>query len=181
MVVTEQIEALEALGLSPVQFLVVPRLIAMVVILPLLTLIGDIVAIVGGMYLANKTAHISYGEFFLRYGRAALLTITSKECSKRYSSRHHRHHRLLSGSRRARGRSGCRKSDDGCGRYLDHPHFHYELRAFADLIRYERQMTNFAKLDAVTLKYGEKVVLQNCTLEVREHAITCLIGLSGAG
>jgi phospholipid/cholesterol/gamma-HCH transport system permease protein len=72
MVVTEQIEALEALGLSPVQFLVVPRLIAMVVILPLLTIVGDIVAIVGGMYLANKTAHIPYGEFInsVRQGSA---------------------------------------------------------------------------------------------------------------
>lgn len=40
---------------------------------------------------------------------------------------------------------------------------------------------NFATLDAVTLKYGEKVVLQNCSLEVKQHAITCLIGLSGAG
>jgi phospholipid/cholesterol/gamma-HCH transport system ATP-binding protein len=40
---------------------------------------------------------------------------------------------------------------------------------------------NFATLDAVTLKYGEKVILQNCSLEIREQAITCLIGLSGAG
>jgi phospholipid/cholesterol/gamma-HCH transport system ATP-binding protein len=40
---------------------------------------------------------------------------------------------------------------------------------------------NFATLDAVTLRYGEKVVLQNCSLEIKEHAITCLIGLSGAG
>jgi phospholipid/cholesterol/gamma-HCH transport system permease protein len=46
MVVTEQIEALEALGLSPVQMLVVPRLIALVL-----------------MYLAHNTANISYGEF----------------------------------------------------------------------------------------------------------------------
>lgn len=38
-----------------------------------------------------------------------------------------------------------------------------------------------AKLDDVTLKYGDKVVLQNCTLEVVEGAITCIIGLSGAG
>jgi phospholipid/cholesterol/gamma-HCH transport system ATP-binding protein len=42
-------------------------------------------------------------------------------------------------------------------------------------------MMNFATLDAVTLRYGEKVVLQNCSLEIKEHAITCLIGLSGAG
>ncbi len=40
---------------------------------------------------------------------------------------------------------------------------------------------NFAKISGVTLKYGEKVVLQNCSLEIKERAITCLIGLSGAG
>ncbi len=63
MVVTEQIEALEALGLSPVQFLVVPRLLALMLMLPLLTIFADVVSIIGGMYLANKTAHISYSEF----------------------------------------------------------------------------------------------------------------------
>jgi phospholipid/cholesterol/gamma-HCH transport system ATP-binding protein len=40
---------------------------------------------------------------------------------------------------------------------------------------------NFASIRGVTLKYGEKVVLQNCSLEIQERAITCLIGLSGAG
>ena len=40
---------------------------------------------------------------------------------------------------------------------------------------------NLATIDRVTLKYGEKVVLQNCSLDVVEGAITCLIGLSGAG
>jgi phospholipid/cholesterol/gamma-HCH transport system ATP-binding protein len=40
---------------------------------------------------------------------------------------------------------------------------------------------SFASIRGVTLKYGEKVVLQNCSLEVVEGAITCLIGLSGAG
>jgi phospholipid/cholesterol/gamma-HCH transport system permease protein len=63
MVVTEQIEALEALGLSPVQMLVVPRLIALVVMLPLLTIFADIVSIVGGMVLAKNAAGISYEEF----------------------------------------------------------------------------------------------------------------------
>jgi phospholipid/cholesterol/gamma-HCH transport system ATP-binding protein len=41
--------------------------------------------------------------------------------------------------------------------------------------------TNFATIESVTLKFGEKVVLQNCSLEIKERAITCLIGLSGAG
>ena len=39
----------------------------------------------------------------------------------------------------------------------------------------------YARVEGVTLKYGDKVVLQNCSLDVREGAITCLIGLSGAG
>jgi len=38
-----------------------------------------------------------------------------------------------------------------------------------------------AKLDAVSVRFGERVVLQNCTLEVLEGSITCIIGLSGAG
>lgn len=63
MVVTEQIEALEALGLSPVRMLVLPRLTALMLMLPLLTIFGDVVSIVGGMWLANTVAHIGYAEF----------------------------------------------------------------------------------------------------------------------
>jgi len=40
---------------------------------------------------------------------------------------------------------------------------------------------NFARIDDVTLRYGEKVVLQNCTLDIQARAITCIIGMSGAG
>ncbi len=43
------------------------------------------------------------------------------------------------------------------------------------------EAVNFATIDGVTLRYGQKVVLQNCSLEIKERAITCLIGLSGAG
>jgi phospholipid/cholesterol/gamma-HCH transport system permease protein len=63
MVVTEQIEALEALGLSPVRMLVVPRLIALMIMLPLLTVMADIVGIIGGMWIASVFAHISNESF----------------------------------------------------------------------------------------------------------------------
>jgi phospholipid/cholesterol/gamma-HCH transport system permease protein len=63
MVVTEQIEALRALGLSPARMLVVPRLIALVVMLPALTILADIIAIVGGGTLAHNTAGIPYDTF----------------------------------------------------------------------------------------------------------------------
>ncbi|MBC5798544.1 MAG: ABC transporter ATP-binding protein [Candidatus Eremiobacteraeota bacterium] len=38
-----------------------------------------------------------------------------------------------------------------------------------------------ARIEGVTLRYGERVILQNCSLDIEEGAITCLIGLSGSG
>jgi len=38
-----------------------------------------------------------------------------------------------------------------------------------------------ARLDGCELSYGERVILKNCSLDVVEGAITCIIGLSGAG
>jgi phospholipid/cholesterol/gamma-HCH transport system permease protein len=71
MVVTEQIEALLSLGLSPTRMLVVPRLVALVVMLPLLTVLAVVVSILGGMWIANIYAHIST-ESFITSARQAL-------------------------------------------------------------------------------------------------------------
>jgi phospholipid/cholesterol/gamma-HCH transport system permease protein len=71
MVVTEQIEALLSLGLSPTRMLVVPRLVALVVMLPLLTVFADIVSILGGMWVASVYAHISF-ESFMASARQAV-------------------------------------------------------------------------------------------------------------
>ena len=42
-------------------------------------------------------------------------------------------------------------------------------------------MKNIATLEDVELRFGDKIILRNCSLDIREGAITCLIGLSGAG
>ena len=63
MVVTEQIEALTSMGLEIPRFLVLPRLLAMVVMLPLLTVFADVISIIGGMWIAQTYAHISYDTF----------------------------------------------------------------------------------------------------------------------
>jgi phospholipid/cholesterol/gamma-HCH transport system permease protein len=52
MKVTEQIDAMRALGTDPIQKLVTPRLIATCVVLPLLTIIADFVGIFGGYVVA---------------------------------------------------------------------------------------------------------------------------------
>jgi phospholipid/cholesterol/gamma-HCH transport system permease protein len=63
MVVTEQIEALRSMGLEPSRFLVVPRLLALLIMLPLLTIFADVVSVLGGMWIAQTYAHISYDSF----------------------------------------------------------------------------------------------------------------------
>lgn len=54
MVVSQQIDAMRALGTSPVRKLVTPRVIALVVSLPLLTVAADIFGLVGGGIVANQ-------------------------------------------------------------------------------------------------------------------------------
>ena len=63
MVVTEQVEALQALGLSPVRMLVVPRLVALMLMMPLLTVFADLVSFLGGMWIANTSAHVPTDTF----------------------------------------------------------------------------------------------------------------------
>jgi len=52
MAVTEQVDALRALGASPIRKLVLPRVVAVVVMLPVLTLLADFLGIVGGLFIA---------------------------------------------------------------------------------------------------------------------------------
>jgi phospholipid/cholesterol/gamma-HCH transport system permease protein len=54
MRVTEQIDALEALATEPIQYLFVPRVIAGITMLPLLTLLGDALGIYGGYLVAVR-------------------------------------------------------------------------------------------------------------------------------
>ena len=62
MKVTEQIDALRALAVSPVQYLVVPRLLAAIVMLPVLTILADIVGTAGG-YLVAVVNGVASGGF----------------------------------------------------------------------------------------------------------------------
>jgi phospholipid/cholesterol/gamma-HCH transport system permease protein len=49
MHVSDEIDALETMGISPVPYLVIPRIIALALVAPVLALLGDVVAILGGM------------------------------------------------------------------------------------------------------------------------------------
>jgi phospholipid/cholesterol/gamma-HCH transport system permease protein len=64
MAVTDQIDAVRALGASPVRNLVVPRMIAIVVMLPVLTIIGDLVGVLGGLVLSVTELNVS-ADFYI--------------------------------------------------------------------------------------------------------------------
>ena len=59
MVVTEQINAMRALGTDPVKKLVVPRLMASIAMLPVLTIVADGIGIMGGLVIAKMVLNLS--------------------------------------------------------------------------------------------------------------------------
>lgn len=64
MKVTEQIDAMRALGTDPIQKLVTPRLIATAIVLPLLTIIADFVGLIGGFVIAHFTLNITSSQYW---------------------------------------------------------------------------------------------------------------------
>ena len=66
MKVQEEIDAISTLGLSPVQVLVIPRLAALALGLPLLVFVGDVAGIAGGMLISTVQLGISIPAFVTR-------------------------------------------------------------------------------------------------------------------
>lgn len=64
MKVTEQIDAMRALGTDPIQKLVTPRLVATAVTLPLLTIIADFMGIFGGYVIASTLLQITASQYW---------------------------------------------------------------------------------------------------------------------
>ena len=59
MKVTEQIDALKVMAVSPVNYLIVPRMIACMIVVPILTVFGDIIGVLGGWVVATQYSGIS--------------------------------------------------------------------------------------------------------------------------
>lgn len=77
MKVTEEIDALTTFGIPPVEFLVVPRIVALVVMMPCLCLYADLIGILGGGVLARSMLDISFAQYFEQLSQAVTLTQVS--------------------------------------------------------------------------------------------------------
>ena len=66
MKVTEQIDAMDVSGANPIQYLVVTRILATTLMIPLLAMIGDVIGLIGGFLAVNFTDSISLHLYFTK-------------------------------------------------------------------------------------------------------------------
>lgn len=74
MEVNEEIDALKTMGISPMEFLVLPRILALVVMMPLLCLYADLVGILGGVVVGVGMLDLSFTQYFTQTQAALDLT-----------------------------------------------------------------------------------------------------------
>jgi len=70
MVVTEEMDAMRTIGIEPQELLVLPKIVALVIALPLLTVFADVLGVAGGMVMAQVRLGVGYGEFLERFVKA---------------------------------------------------------------------------------------------------------------
>src|SRR6185437_16474108 len=66
----EETDALRAMGLNPIELLVVPRVLALPIFMPLLTVIADAMGLAGGGLLSLVNLHIPLAQFTYRLREA---------------------------------------------------------------------------------------------------------------
>ncbi|HSH84072.1 MAG TPA: ABC transporter permease, partial [Guyparkeria sp.] len=74
MRITEEIDALRAIGVPPFDMLILPKVIALMVIMPLLTVFANLMGIVGGSVIAASRFDVSYAMYFDRLPEVVGLT-----------------------------------------------------------------------------------------------------------
>ena len=74
MTVTEEIDAMRTIGIAPMELLVLPKIIALVIVLPLLTVFADVLGVFGGMLMAQAQLGVTYADFLDRFVKAVSVT-----------------------------------------------------------------------------------------------------------
>ncbi len=73
MMVTEEVDALRSIGIAPLEMLVLPKLIALVIALPLLTVFADAMGLFGGLIMSSSMLGLNPATFLVRLAEALTL------------------------------------------------------------------------------------------------------------
>lgn len=63
MVVNEEVDALQTMGFDPIRFLAVPKVLAMVIVVPILTVYADLAGIIGGLIIGVTTLDLTFKTY----------------------------------------------------------------------------------------------------------------------
>ena len=74
MQVNEEVDAIRTLGIDPLEVLVLPRMLALMIALPLLTFFANMMAILGGAFMATQTIDVTFAQFLSLLNQALTLT-----------------------------------------------------------------------------------------------------------
>ncbi len=67
MKLNQEIDALNTMGVTPAELLLLPRVLGLFIALPLLTMWADIFGVIGGMVMSNNMLNITWGDFLRRF------------------------------------------------------------------------------------------------------------------
>jgi phospholipid/cholesterol/gamma-HCH transport system permease protein len=74
MSVTQEIDAMRTLGIAPLEMLLLPKVLALLIALPLLTVFADVLGVAGGMLMARSQLGVGFAEFLERLSKAVSVT-----------------------------------------------------------------------------------------------------------
>ena len=186
MQVSEEIDALRSMGFNPVSWLVVPRCLALVATVPLLTWIGDVLALGGGLLATIAITDMTPRAYVLGtagpHHRRALPQRDDQDALPRAD---HRAHRLQAGSGRARrssGRRGAhhhRRRDGHLRRDRDQRALHAVLHAAGNLNMPPSRP--HIVVEDLRIGWGARVLMEHVSFEVERGTTLAILGGSGSG
>ena len=182
MKVTEQIDAMRALGTDPVQKLVTPRVIATCVTLPLLTIIADFVGLIGGFVVAYFMLNLTSGQYWTTAWQALEWNDLAQGLTQAVCLRHgHFASRLLlrdaDQGRHARRRQG---NDAGCRCRVRVDLCHYVLH-HSGVCVISDMSDPILRFENVSLSFEGEPALHDVSFEVLPGHTRIIFGAAGSG
>ena len=187
MKMREEIDALRTMGFDPTEVLIVPRLLALIIALPMLTFLGVIAALVrrrprrlavwrpaAGCVSRPAARSDHHRPLHRRHGQGAVHGVRD------------RHHRLRAGTGGGRLGRVARPAHDRIRRAIDLLR-HRARRPVRDLLRLDRTLMMAAANDHIirvsdlTVGFGDRLILDRLNLDVRRGEVLGFVGPSGAG
>ena len=184
MKVSEEIEALEVMAINPVQFLVVPRFLAMMVMLPALTIFGNYIGILGGWAVCVFALDFNTAGYILRALESAeTLGFVFGNDQERSLRLAHHHDLVQRGANcrrwRRRRRAGYHDSSGAIfARNVNHERGAHGRFLFRRMKANDKPMI---EVDRLVRKFGDRTVLNDISFNVHRRDTLVIMGGSGCG